>query len=352
MTFSEYSVKIRDLIEDNLRSYLSLKRKEEDSVVFKDQEIVSVLEEFVLRGKLLRGTLFLFSCEMLGVKLNKELTGIACGIELMHSSLLIHDDIIDKDYTRRGQKTVFAKYIDRGKTIKAYDPLHYGISLGIVSGITASLLAFELFSKYTSAKLSKLLQFFSNEIYLVSLAEGADSEFGQSNIDATEEEIYSIYRYKTARYTFSLPFVMGCIVADADKKTTEILESMGEMAGIIFQMKDDELGLFGDEKTIGKPVGGDIRENKKTILRALLYKRANAHEKENLNKIFGNEQVLQSDIETIKEMVNKYKILDEINDDINNLMGKIRNLIEKLTLNNEHKNMLKELFEFNLKRTY
>ena len=59
---------------------------------------------------------------------------------------------------------------------------------------------------------------------------------------------------------------MGCIVADLDKKTTAILESIGEMAGIIFQMKDDELGLFGDEKTTGKPVGGDIRENKKTII--------------------------------------------------------------------------------------
>src|SRR3989344_4204905 len=135
MSFSEYSVKTRTLIEDYLRLYLSSKRKEEKSFAFKDQEIVSFLEEFVLRGKLIRGTLFLLSCEMLGKELNQELIGIACGIELMHSSLLIHDDIIDNDYTRRGQKTVFAKYIDRGKKIQVSDPLHSGISLGIVSGI-------------------------------------------------------------------------------------------------------------------------------------------------------------------------------------------------------------------------
>ena len=189
MTFSGYSVKARALIEDYLRLYLSSKRKEEKSFAFKDQEIVSVLEEFVLRGKLIRGTLFLLSCEMLGQELNQELIGIACGIELMHSSLLIHDDIIDNDYTRRGQKTVFAKYIDRGQAMKVYDPLHYGVSLGIVSGITASFLAFELLAKYNSPKLSKLLQFYSNEIYMVSLAQGSDSEFGQTDKEATEEEI-------------------------------------------------------------------------------------------------------------------------------------------------------------------
>lgn len=352
MTFSEYSVKTRTLIEDNLRNYLFSKREEAGSSAFKEQEVMRFLEEFVLRGKLLRGTLFLMSCEMLGKKLNHELVNIACGIELMHTSLLIHDDIIDKDYTRRGQKTVFAKYIDRGKNIKVYDPLHYGISMGIVSGITASLLAFELFAKYDSPKLSKLLKFYSNEIYLVSLAEGADSEFGQSIKEATEDEIYSIYKFKTARYTFSVPFVMGCIVSDAEKKTTEILESIGEIAGIIFQMKDDEIGLFGDEKTIGKPVGGDIRENKKTIIRVLLYKRINDSEKERLNKIFGNGRVSKNDIETVKKMINKYKILDALSKDTEAKMEKIRTLLGKLTFDDKYKKMLNELLEFNLKRNH
>lgn len=348
MTFIDYSIKTRPLIEENLRKII----KEKNTGVFQKQKILEILEEFSLRGKLIRGILFLFSSEMFGLEINSKLIDIACAIELIHSSLLIHDDIIDRDFTRRKGKTVFAQYIEKGKEIKTSDPLHYGISIGIVAGDAALFLALELLAKYKKENLYEMLAFYANDLRLVALAEGLDSEYGQSDLNPDKEDIYSIYKYKTARYTFSLPLVMAGILANEDKKTLQILDEIGERAGIIFQLKDDEIGLFGDEETIGKPVGGDIRENKKTIIRALLYEKVNDEEKKFINKSFGNQNITLDDITKIKDLAIKYGILDSIKDDIDNIMDEIWSLFDNLKVKNEYKFILKDLLEFNLKRSY
>ena len=71
-------------------------------------------------------------------------------------------------------------------------------------------------------------------------------------------------RYKTGRYSFSLPLLAGAMLADAPAELRGKLETFGESIGLLFQIRDDELGLFGDERELGKPVGSDVREGKKT----------------------------------------------------------------------------------------
>lgn len=326
------------------------KKKEKLPQIFKEQGLIDALESFSLRGKLIRGTLFLFMAEALGEKVDAKLTSIACAIELMHSALLIQDDIIDNDLMRRGKKTIFAYYTGEGEKAGAYDPYHYGISTALMVADVAFFFAVELLSDFENPSLGKLLRYYAHEVYLVSLAESADSIFGQTDREATREEIYALYKYKTARYTFSLPFEMAAIVTGTPSGKRKLLSDIGEAAGIIFQLKDDEIGLFGSEELIGKPVGGDIRENKKTLIRALLYEHANKSDRTLLDSCFGNPKSGNEQIELVKDIYNKYTIKNYIDQEIEKLMKEVWEMYDKLEISSKHKKILKDLLEFNLNR--
>lgn len=214
----------------------------------------------------------------------------------------------------------------------------------------AFFFALELLSNFKNSNLGELLNFYSHEIYLVAVAEGADSELGQTLKNPTKDDIYSIYKYKTARYTFSLPFILAGIAANG--KTSEIkkLEEIGENAGIIFQIVDDEIGLFGDEDAIGKPIGSDIRENKKTIIRHLLYQHATEQDKKVLNKYFGNDKISETELKKIKEFMEKYEVSQKINRIKDELMEKVWELFKELDVKKDYKLILKQFLEFNIER--
>jgi geranylgeranyl diphosphate synthase type I len=351
MTFQKNLEKQRSLIKEHFRNYFAQKRKDFLPQIFKEQGLVESLEDFAIRGKLIRGSLFLFASEMLGLALKEELIDIACAIELMHSALLIQDDIIDNDYIRRKERTIFAKFEDYGKRIEAFDPYHYGVSNAIIVADIAFFYAIDLLSNFSDLQFNILLKNYANEVYLVTLAEAADSLFGQTKKEATKEDIYAIYRYKTARYTFSLPLEMAAIAADALPTLREKLNTMGELIGTIYQLKDDELGLFSNEETIGKPVGSDIREKKKTILRYILFKEDDQNERKTLENCFGNPEITEGEIEIVRNIYKKYGINKYIEKEINGIMDKAWNIYESLEIKEEYKKILKELLEFNLKRT-
>lgn len=351
-SFKSYLDDARSEISNHLSSYCKTKKAETLPAIFKEQGLIDSLEQFALRGKLIRGTLFLLIVESLGVKRDNAILDMACAIELMHSALLIQDDIIDRDKTRRGAKTIFAYHEEEGERLGALDPYHYGISTAIMVGDVAFFFAFDLLTSYQDTKLGALLRFYAHEVYLVCLAESADSLFGQTKREPSREDIYAVYTYKTARYTFSLPFEMASIVGGASDKTRKSLATMGEMIGIIFQLKDDEIGLFGDAEIIGKPVGSDVRENKKTIIRHLLYEAANDSDRKILDSCFGNNDAGVSEVEKVKELYVQYKIGETINAEIESIMNTVWPLYESLEINQSEKLLLKELLEFNLRRTY
>ena len=351
MDFKKNIEEKRLLIKDNLSLFMSEQRNEALPAIFKEQKLIESLEDFALRGKLIRGTLFILICESLGVTVDKSILNIACAIELMHSALLIQDDIIDRDRKRRGAMTVFARYEKEGNAIGAYESYHYGVSTAIVVADVAFFFAIELLSEYKNTNLPELLKYYSHEVYYVAVAESVDSIFGQTKREPGKDDIYAVYKYKTARYTFSLPFEMAAIVANADTKTRETLNRLGEQAGIIFQLKDDEIGLFGEEEIIGKPVGSDIRENKKTIIRSMLFQYADKEDQEILHECFGNSKAGESEIQKVKALYEKYQIKSRIENEVLTIMTGVWKDFESLQIREDSKSILKGLLEFNLSRS-
>jgi geranylgeranyl diphosphate synthase type I len=136
--------------------------------------------------------------------------------------------------------------------------------------------------------------------------------FRDAPCEPREEDILTLYRYKTGRYTFSLPLALGATLAGAADETRTALEEAGEDLGILFQLKDDELGLFADEAELGKPVGADIREDKKTLYRLRLFEKADEPAAARLRSMFGNREPGAIDARFVHSTIERLGIHDEL----------------------------------------
>jgi geranylgeranyl diphosphate synthase, type I len=263
-------------------------------------ESLERIVEFCLRGKMIRGCLVFLGAELAHGACDAEaLAGVAASMELLQAGLLAHDDIMDRDETRRGAPTIHARYaaeIAAGpaqrKPSAASDAPHIGESLGICLG---DLCYFEAFGELALAlsgnpRCREALALCSGLLSEVALAQMADVRWGASREEVPEAEILAMYRCKTARYTFSLPLALGAIAASGGVGSGELiplLMELGESLGILFQIRDDELGLFGDESSTGKALGSDLREGKKTLFRSRLLAAAPRSELPRLERLFG-----------------------------------------------------------------
>lgn len=267
------------------------------------------LAEFASRGKMLRGGLVRLGYEIIA---GRQADGPAAtavrlagaAMELFQSGLLVHDDIMDRDRVRRGFPTLHVGYESAMQRGAYDDPPHYGEALGVCAGDLAYFAAFRLLAELpTSAAVAvKAVAIAARELSMVGVAQmqdvvngsvrpGSRNPFRDAPTEPSEDEILSLYRYKTGRYTFSLPLALGCALAGGSDDERLVLEEAGEDLGLVFQLKDDELGLFADEAVLGKPVGSDIREDKKTLHRLRLLAQAHGPTGDRLRSIFGNRAV-------------------------------------------------------------
>jgi geranylgeranyl diphosphate synthase type I len=352
MAMNPFFEQFRPSIEDSIREFISKKRDDLSSVNIWGNDLMQRFSGFLGQGKMIRGGLVILSYLMYAGEVPEWIIKTASAVELIHSSLLIHDDIMDKDQVRRGKKTLYAQYQELGEREKYLDYSHFGESLGICAGDIGFFLAFETLSEVDidPDKKAKIFSLWSKELTLVGLAQMQDVFFSISGMEPEEEEILDLYRYKTARYTFSLPMMTGALLAGQDNKTAIHLEKLGECIGIIFQIKDDEIGLFGDELEIGKPIGTDIEEGKKTIYSHYLLKSARGEDKKSVQHILLEKINTRSAIATLKKIAQKAQVQDKIKTKILELSGKAKQLIQSLNIDIKYRDILLDILEYNIYR--
>lgn len=352
MEFKTLFESYRDQTKKRLSTVLEENSNDFSSRLGKQTDLFNILMDFSTKGKMLRGSLFLFSAESYGKKIDADLLNVAASLELMHSALLIHDDIMDNDELRRGEKTIFVRYKDDAKKEKIKNPEHYGISMGIVLGDICLFIAEELASYCDNLNIKKLLQFYTKELRFVGIGQFLDFSYGAKNLDVSSDEIKKMYINKSARYSFSLPLGLGAIAANSSDDEIKILESLGEKVGLIFQLIDDDIGMFGDESKIGKPVGSDIRENKKTFMRSLLMQNADSKTKDFLDNTFGNDSISIENIESVQKLIIDLGVRGEIGNMIDNLYQDSKNLIDKLNISDDYRKIYNEVLDYNVKREF
>jgi len=142
----------------------------------------------------------------------------------------------------------------------------------------------------------------------------------------------------------------GAVLANQSQKIILQLNELGKTLGLIFQIKDDELGLFGDMKKTGKPIGADIREGKKTLYYYYLLQKVDEDEKEKVLDAFGNQSLDEGCAEEMLGLMKNHQIRELVNEDIKKLETKTQQQIKKLSTLMELKEMLVEFLEMSLKR--
>lgn len=346
--FEDYRPRIKSRIQEFMQT-----RMERFSAVNQwGKDTIGRIAEFSTRGKMIRGALVEFTAGMLGRPGTPEALDLAMAMELIQSGFLIHDDIMDRDELRRGLPTISAHYAELGKKGGYSDPAHFGLSMGICAGDIAFFLANDINSCLDAADHIKLAlqDKITTEIIKVGLAQMEDVFFGARPEIPLEKEILNVYRFKTARYTFSLPMACGAIVAGRDKTLIEKLETLGELFGIIFQVKDDELGLFGTTDDIGKVAGSDISEGKKTIFTSLLLEKAATAEKKQIESILSKPGATDAEVRMVQEMARSYNITGLVNEKVHYLAENARAICAELPVTADYKAALEELLVYNLER--
>lgn len=279
-------------------------------------DLVSVLLPYSSHGKMIRGSLVRLGMELFVERPTaaQDEMAIKTGavMELFQSLLLIHDDIMDQDDFRRGNPSVHHLYrkgaIERGDR----EEQRLGESLGICLGDVSGFLAFEILADLdlTKDQLKRLIKLCSRELSYVGLAQMEDVHNGFRHDEPGVDDILKLYRYKTGRYTFSLPLMAGAILAGQDDAVLEQLGQLGEVYGIIFQIKDDEIGLFASQDKSGKPQGSDIREDKKTLFHHHLFAHAKPADTARLRTIYGNKAASGADIAWVLSLHGELGIQD------------------------------------------
>jgi geranylgeranyl diphosphate synthase type II len=216
------------------------------------QEPLNLYEpiQYILQigGKRLRPVLTLLAAELFETSYSKALDA-ALAVEVFHNFSLVHDDIMDAAPLRRGEETVHEKW---------------DVNTGILSGDAMLINAYQLFENYEGETFRELAKLFTQTAIRVCEGQQYDVDF-QTRDDVTLAEYLKMIEFKTA-VLVGASLKMGAIVAGAPLGCCENIYAFGRDLGIAFQLQDDFLDAFGDPKSFGKQVGGDIIENKKTFL--------------------------------------------------------------------------------------
>jgi geranylgeranyl diphosphate synthase type I len=344
----------------NFLTQLLMKKNEDlQRVHSMGADSVNRILDFTSRGKMLRGGLVSLAYLLTrgeernrAMFLPEKVTAAGAAMELFQSGFLIHDDIMDRDEMRRGGASVFSQYGKIAAERNFPDSYHTGESIGICVGDIAFFIAFEVLGGISrTGEGDSLIELSARELSYVGVAQMLDVYWGQEKGNIKEEEVFGLYRYKTGRYTFSLPLVSGAVLAGAKEDQIELLDRIGELLGVVFQLKDDELGLFGDEKQLGKPIGSDLREGKKTPFFLRLISRADSGERDRLTALLGSERVSAVDVEYVRDLMRGYGIRDEILGICRDYAERARSLINDLKdVDPEYRRILTELLEYSLNR--
>ena len=350
----------KPLIAAELRRLLESRRTELGRINAWGPDLVGRFLSFCLKGKMIRGGLLLLGWEMHATgraarqarALPRAVVQAAAAIEILHSSLLIHDDIMDNDRLRRGIRTIFAQYEQAGVRARATDIAAFGRSMGTCAGDAGYFVACDVLARLAidAERKAALLSLVSRELTYVAIAQMQDLAFAASPRIPPRNDVLALYLYKTARYTFSLPLMAGALIAGAPAAEQRRLSELGERLGVIFQVRDDEMGIFGSEAQTGKPVGSDIREGKKTLLYLELVRRARGADKKRLAGLFGKSDLTAEESRKVGKAIEDTGARRTMEQLTEELAREARRIIRSLPIPAVHAAILNEICDGSLRR--
>lgn len=344
-TFSLTEVK--ELIDSRLLEYCKVRTLSAQQVGERYVLLWSTIRSlFEAGGKRLRPYILLSTFDAFAP--NDEIESImpaALAQEMIHVAMLIHDDIIDRDTVRYGIKNISGQYNDN------YEPyvesiserMHITQSSALLAGDVLISDAYRLLSKVDRPHevVTQAISIFSNGIFDVVGGELIDTE--SAFIPSLNLSAETIARFKTASYSFISPLTMGATLANASTEQVALLHRFGEMIGIGYQLKDDLLGVFGDEDETGKSTSSDIREGKNTVLIEQFRVCGTASQKKKFFELFKNPDATDSEIAEARTILLESGAKVRVDERIAELKEASEAIIEQLEISKAAKQSFTEL---------
>ena len=264
------------------------------------------IKEHNLRpAKRLRASFVYYGYKLFGGRNENAILEAASGIELIHTALLMHDDFMDQDKTRRGRPTTQEYFRQLHKTLCwKGSAAHFGESMAVDVGDVALMAGFEIlgWAKFDAIKKLKAQNQLLRGIINTGLGQAFDISL-EVEAKATEKDVLDLHWAKTAVYTYQTPLLTGAILAGAKEKDLVLLVEYAKYGGVAFQLQDDILGCFGDEEKTGKAADSDLREGKMTLLYIKAKEKAEKTQAKELEELWGRSDMSSKQARRLREII-------------------------------------------------
>ena len=253
-----------------LGRFFSLAKKRAAALGPDYERLWAELEANTVGGKRFRPRMVFATYQALGGTDTEAAACIGAAFELLHTALIVHDDVIDRDFVRRGAPNLAGTYRDRALAAgsSAAESEHRGISAAVIAGDLALFNAYRLIDRSGVGDVvrGRLVEVMDDALFASAAGELIDVDFSFAPDVPLVDDILTMERLKTAVYSFECPLQAGAILAGASEETVATVGDFGREMGIAYQIVDDLLGVFGTEAETGKTTIGDLREGKRTVL--------------------------------------------------------------------------------------
>lgn len=261
---------VLERFEQQLADFLSNERTRAALRGLRFEQLWRQIERLTAGGKRVRPQLLLHAHAMLGGTDEATAHRAAVALEALHTALLVHDDMLDRDFERRGQPNIAGHFAARGRRDGARDAqaLAWGEANALLAGdllLTAAMRELALLPVDADTR-ERVIRAADAGIAAAAAGEQSDIAFGFGLDTPDADAILHMMHQKTAVYSFESPLQIAAALAGASDDVSANLTEIGRSLGLIFQMRDDVLGVFGDPVITGKSALSDLREGKRTLL--------------------------------------------------------------------------------------
>jgi len=285
-------------------------------------------------GKRLRPMLVLLACALYADDVRPALPA-AAAVEMFHNFTLLHDDIMDHAAVRRGKPSVFAKW---------------GENAAILSGDAMLICAYRLLAQSPEARLPELLNVFNEMALQVCEGQQYDMDFEQKPKVSVVEYMHMIELKTSVLLAGSA--VIGAILGGASEEDCRKLRRFGIELGLAFQLQDDLLDSYGDER-LGKVIGGDILEGKKTYLMITAMSHADEADREVLRSTYRRAELSDAEkIAAVKAVYDRYDVPRLTEQQISVRFDRALSILDTLSADSARVQPLKEFSKSLMGRFY
>jgi geranylgeranyl diphosphate synthase type II len=263
-------------------------------------------------GKRIRPVLVILACEAVGGNAEAAVHAGAA-MEILHNFTLVHDDIMDNAGSRRGRRTVHTKWDG---------------NVAILTGDALLALAYRVLLQTESPRLKDISQTFTEGVLEVCEGQAYDKEFEARRRVSLDEYLLMIQK-KTGRMVTASTQI-GALIGNSTDTELDALMRYGDLIGRAFQIQDDLLDIVGDERKLGKKIGGDVQEGKKTFLLLEALRRSRGAERKLLTEVITKRGVPRSKVPRIRAIYHSSGAVDAALERIRNDIDEAKQQLRRL----------------------